>query len=54
MIKTIRVMLISNNKQKTKRFQYASTARFAYIWASGREKESYENGGKFLSINIGI
>ncbi len=49
MIKTIRVMLMPNNKQKTKLFQYANTARFAYNWALGREKENYENGGKFLS-----
>ena len=49
MIKTIRVMLIPNRKQKTKLFQYANTARFAYNWALGREKENYENGGKFLS-----
>ena len=49
MIKTIRVMLIPNNNQKTKLFQYANTARFAYNWALGREKENYKNGGKFLS-----
>ena len=49
MIKTIRVMLIPNNKQKTKLFQYANTARFAYNWALGREKEDYKNGGKFIS-----
>ena len=49
MIKTIRVMLIPNNKQETKLFQYANTARFAYNWALGREKENYKNGGKFLS-----
>ena len=49
MIKTIRVMLIPNNKQKTKLFRYANTARFAYNWALGREKENYKNGGKFLS-----
>ena len=49
MIKTIRVMLIPNNKQKTKLFQYANTARFAYNWALGREQENYENGGKFIS-----
>ena len=48
-IKTIRVMLIPNNKQKSKLFQYADTARFAYNWALGREKENYENGGKFIS-----
>ena len=49
MIKTIRVMLIPNNKQKTKLFQYANTARFAYNWALGREIENYEKGSKFLS-----
>ena len=42
-------MLIPNNKQKTKLFQYANTARFAYNWALGIEKENYKNGGKFLS-----
>ena len=49
MIKTIRVMLVPNNKQKTKLFQYANTARFAYNWALGREQENYKNGGKFIS-----
>ena len=48
MIKTIRVMLISDNKQKTKLFQYANAARFAYNWALGREKENYVKGGKFI------
>lgn len=47
MIKTIRVMLIPNNKQKTKLFQYANTARFTYNWALSREQENYKNGGKF-------
>ena len=49
MIKTIRVMLLPNDRQKTKLFQYANTARFAYNWALGREKENHKNGGKFLS-----
>ena len=49
MIKTIRVMLLPNNKQKTKLFQYADTARFAYNWALSREQENYKNGGKFIS-----
>ena len=49
MIKTIRVMLLPNNKQQTKLFQYANTARFAYNWAIGREQENYKNGGKFIS-----
>ena len=42
-------MLCQNNKQKTKLFQYAGAARFAYNWALGREQENYKNGGKFIS-----
>ena len=42
-------MLIPNNKQRTKLFQYANTARFAYNWALGKEQENYKNGGKFIS-----
>ena len=42
-------MLLPNNQQKTKLFQYAYTARFAYNWTLGRQKENYENGGKFIS-----
>ena len=42
-------MLIPNNKQKSKLFQYANTARFAYNWALAKEQEKYKNGGKFLS-----
>ena len=42
-------MLLPNKKQKTKLFQYANTARFAYNWALSREQEHYKNGGKFLS-----
>ena len=51
MIKTIKVMLIPNNKQITKLFQYAGTARFAYNWALAKEQENYKNGGKFISDN---
>ena len=42
-------MLLPNNKQKTKLFQYANTARFAYNWALGREQDNYKKGGKFIS-----
>lgn len=42
-------MLIPNNKQKSKMFQSAGVARFAYNWTLARQKESYDNGGKFLS-----
>lgn len=51
MIKTIRVMLVPNNKQKTKLFSYAGTARFTYNWTLSRQKENYEAGGKFISDN---
>lgn len=51
MIKSIKVMLIPNNKQKTKLFKYANTARFAYNWAIAREQENYKSGGKFISDN---
>ena len=51
LIKSIKVMLLPNNKQKTKLFQYANTARFAYNWAIYREQENYKSGGKFISDN---
>ena len=38
-----------NNKQKSRLFQSAGLARFAYNWALGREQEYYKNGGNFLS-----
>ena len=44
-------MLIPNNKQITKLFQYAGTARFAFNWALNKEQENYKNGGKFISDN---
>lgn len=49
MIKTVKVMLLPNNKQRTKLFQSAGAARFAYNWALGQEQENYKSGGKFLS-----
>ena len=49
MVKAIKVMLIPNNVQRTKMFQYAGASRFAYNWALAREKENYEKGGSFLS-----
>lgn len=44
-------MLIPNNKQNTKLFQYSGTARFAYNWALARQKESYKQGNKFIYDN---
>ena len=49
MVKAIKVMLLPNNVQKTKMFQYAGASRFAYNWALAREKENYEKGGRFIS-----
>ena len=47
MIRTIKVMLIPNNRQKARMFQYAGAARYAYNWALDAERANYENGGKF-------
>ena len=41
LIKSLKVMLIPNNKQNTKMFQYSGAARFAYNWAIAREKENF-------------
>ena len=49
MIKTIRVMLIPNNHQATRLFQFAGTARFTYNWALEQEQKNYEAGGKFIN-----
>ena len=49
MVKAIKVMLIPNNVQKTKLFQYAGASRFAYNWALAKEIENYKKGGKFIS-----
>ena len=44
-------MIIPNNKQKTRLFQFAGTARFAYNWALEEEQKNHEAGNKFLSAN---
>ena len=49
MIKTIRVMLIPNNEQNTRLFQFAWTARYAYNWAIAEVKRSHESDKRFLS-----
>ena len=49
MIKTYKVMLCPNNKQNTKLFECAGTARFAYNWALGYEQFNYDIGNDFLS-----
>jgi putative transposase len=42
-------MLLPNNKQRTKLFQSAGVARWAYNWTLARQQENYKNGGKFIS-----
>lgn len=49
MIKTLKIKLKPNNKQKTKMFQFAGAKRFAYNWALNRQQENYKNGGKFIN-----
>ena len=49
MIKTFKVMLCPNNKQKTKLFECAGTARFAYNWALGYQQMNYDIGNDFMS-----
>lgn len=49
MIKSIKVMLLPNNKQRTRLFQSAGTARWAYNWTLARQQDNYKNGGKFIS-----
>ncbi len=49
MVKAIKVMLVPNNVQRTKMFQYAGASRFAYNWALAKENENHKQGGKFIS-----
>ncbi len=48
MIKSIKVMLCPNNRQRTKLFQCAGVARFVYNWALEKQIENHKNGGKFI------
>ena len=48
MFKAIKVMLLPNNKQRTKLFQCFGVSRFAYNWTLNRQQENYKNGGKFI------
>ena len=50
-IKSIKVMLIPNNKHQTKLFQCFGVSRFAYNWTLSKQQENYKNGGKFISDN---
>jgi putative transposase len=48
MIKTYKIQLKPNNKQKTKLFECAGVARWAYNWTLARQEENYKNSGKFI------
>ena len=48
-IKSIKVMLLPNNKQRTKLFQSAGVARWVYNWTLAKQQENYKNGDKFIS-----
>ena len=49
MLKTVRVMLVPNEKQRTRLFQFAGSARFAYNWALSEERRNHDEGGKFIN-----
>lgn len=51
MIESTKVMLIPNNKQKTKLMQCFGVSRFAYNWTLGKQQENYKNSGKFVTDN---
>jgi putative transposase len=49
MIKSFKVKLAPNNKQKSFLKANASISRFAYNWTLEQQQTNYKNGGKFLS-----
>ena len=49
MLKSFKIMLIPNKHQRTRLFQFAGTARFAYNWALRKEIDAYEADEKFIS-----
>ncbi len=46
MIRSIRVQLLPNNKQKAKLFQFAGAARYAYNWALDKQMDSFREENK--------
>ena len=49
MTKSYKVMLVPNKWQRTRLFEFAGSARFAYNWALDREMTAFKNGEKFIS-----
>ena len=52
MIKTYKVRLEPNNKQNTKMFQSAGTARWAFNWVLAKQEANYKAGNKFIQDGI--
>jgi len=50
--KAIKVMLLPNNWQMSRLFQFAGASRFAYNWALHKEIESLNSGNGFISDNV--
>lgn len=48
-MKSFKVMFVPNKSQRTRLFQFAGTARFAYNRALRKEIDAYEAGEKFIS-----
>jgi len=48
-IMSVRIRLLPNNKQRTKLFQFAGAARFAYNWALNKQMENFREGRKLQS-----
>lgn len=51
MITSVKVRLEPNNKQTTKLFKSAGTARYIYNWTLAKQQENYKQGNKFISDN---
>ena len=47
--RAIKVMMLPNNWQKSRLFQFAGASRFAYNWALHKEIESIKSGNGFIS-----
>lgn len=49
MIKSYKIRLEPNNKQRNRMFEFAGAKRFAYNWTLSKQQENYNNGSKFIS-----
>jgi putative transposase len=49
MIKSIKVMLLPNNKQFSRLFETANAARYAYNWTLGQQMEYFKQNQKYMT-----